>query len=79
MDKTHQGVPGCVKQRFAELIIISFVGIEYHYQSERFITDSDLLAKKRKISQAVKYSASLCTNEILDKQWTIIINLPTEG
>ena len=30
----------------AELIIISFVGIEYHYQSERFITDSDLLASQ---------------------------------
>ena len=50
----------------AELIIISFVGIEYHYQSERFITDSDLLAKKRKISQAVKSSAGL----VLMKFWT---------
>ena len=46
MDKTRQRVPRCVKQRLPELIIISFVGIEYHYKSERFITDSDLLASQ---------------------------------
>ena len=69
MNKTHPEITRYVENRFPSKIkiVISFVGIDYDYKSERFITYFDITAKKRKFLR-VWSRASFHTKEILDKR-----------